>query len=156
MRSTRFGAIAQRKNNGYIWDVYNIAVMYLKQESTDRNDLRVNVPKKTTTYYSNDYSFDNTTGIITLTKPKSIIGNAAAAYNVGAFNDYYRTGNASGNEIWYRMSIQADTFVRAQKKYYSEQTETRGTATGETVESDDINAYPANGKQNGYWYVLRT
>lgn len=156
MRSTRFGAIAQRKNNVYIWDVYNIAVMYLEQESTDGNDTRVNIPNSTTTYYSDNYSFDNTTGTITLKNPKSIIGNAETAYNVGAFNDYYRTGNASGNEMWYRMMFQSNTYVRAQKKYYSEQTETRGTATGKTVESDDINAYPANGKQDGYWYVLRT
>ena len=156
MRSTRFGAIAQRKNNGYIWDVYNIAVMYLKQESTDKNDLGVNVPKSTTTYYSNHYRFDKTTGTITLEKPKSIIGNADDAFNVGAFNNYYRTGNASGNEIWFRLALRSNDFVRALKKYYSEQTETRGTATGETVESDDINAYPSNGKQDGYWYVLRT
>lgn len=149
MRSTRFGAIAQRKNNGYIWDVYNIAYGYSESGTGDFTEWSTNTRKTVDSISKVSIS---ETGFTLLNAKNTMIREMTNYYFVSLTD----SNVSSGDTLYYaNLASQIDwnTIV-----YYTSYgvTQQKGDTLQGQVTDKNINAYPANGEQDGHWYVLRT
>lgn len=137
----------------YVWDVYEVAGPYSLQVDNDPDYLTI--PSGSRVYYAANYSFSQSTGKFTLTNPGSTTGNAQTIATSGYLDSrYWIVGSSSGTEAYYYWSHASGDQIKPQVRHY--RTGSKGAATGQTVFSDDPNAYPANGIQGDYWYVLQT
>lgn len=149
MRSTRFGAIAQRKNNGYIWDVYNIAYGYSESGTGDFSGPRKNT-RQTVKSISN----------VSISETGFTLLNASSTTLINITNYYFvsltDSNVYSGNTLYYANHISTSgTKVNVYYTSYGVTPQKGDTLQGQVTDKN-INAYPANGEQDGHWYVLRT
>lgn len=149
MRSTRFGAIAQRKNNGYIWDVYNITYGY--SQSGTGNFTGPHTSARQTVNSISNVSISET-GFMLLNASSTTLRNIANLYFVSLTDSKV----TSGNTLYYANS--RSTSGTKSIVYYTSYgvTPQKGNTLQGQVTDQNINAYPTNGAQDGHWYVLRT
>ena len=151
----------------YVWDEYiKVASGYKAvHEDTIRLYDESNNGLEFTSYPS--YSFNSTTGKFsssgTATTTEFQLWDSGAGnykysgvptgrYNVSSTQAlYYGSGtlnyrwNSEGTAEWYvQISV---------RRYTAATNYIKGTATGNTVESQDILSYPTNGELGDYWYV---
>lgn len=139
----------------YVWDVYEVNGSY--RSITNSSPTSVIISASSRTYYATNYTFNSKTGVYTLTNPQSVVGNAYSVMNE-LRDHYWIVGSPSASSVYYGF-ISVTTYgdeIDPRTLYYSTGSSSRGDPTGETVFSDDPNAYPANGIQGDYWYVLQT
>lgn len=149
MRSTRFGAIAQRKNNGYIWDVYNITYGY-SQAGTDKFTGMYTSKRKTVDSISKVSISE--TGFMLLNASSTELYNIAHLYFVSLTD----SNVSSGNTLYFADSVKnSGTYAIVSYTSYVVTPQKGDTLQGQVTDKD-INAYPANGEQDGHWYVLIT
>lgn len=149
MRSTRFGAIAQRKNNGYIWDVYNITYGY-SESGTDKFTGTYTNKRKTVDSIS-DVSISKT-GFTLLNASSTILRQIGKHYFVSLTDSKVE----SGDTLYYANSVNTiETKTTVNYTSYVVTPQKGDTLQGQVTDKN-INAYPANGEQDGHWYVLIT
>lgn len=155
MRATRFGAIAQR-NGGYIWDVFNIVTTYTDNQNTTTRRIS-NIGSYGTVYYANSYTFNASTGKYVLSSRRSVENNGDLRNIAPNFqNKYWNTGSTNSYDIlYYSYSAVGTSVITVNNSRVPSSSQSKGTSTGTTVSSNDINAYPENGIQGDYWYVRR-
>lgn len=140
----------------YVWDIYNCTYRNGYKEKT------TNIANSwlSDCYASKSYSFDIITGLYTLIDPVSVhIGSGddiTTAYN----NGYYLIKNTKSGEIMYKYNYlnETDPYHSTLTRYTAVEDESiqvpggKGEATGNTVESYDISAYPQDGLVGDFWY----
>ena len=148
----------------HIWDVFRCSYRYgYKQKIATTMHL---AGMTSYTWYSSSYTFDPYTGLYTLNNPTKITGGKPTA-NSPIIGKYMRSGTAleqtlsrsinkvvsyteaagSGEFNAYLYSVEEDPNILIP--------DGKGEATGNTVYSEDINAYPQDGLQGEYWYVYK-
>lgn len=148
MRITRRGAIAQRKNNAYIWDVYNIVYGY--SESGTGKFAGTYTSKRKTVNSISKVSISET-GFMLLNASSTELYDIANLYFVSLTDSKV----SSGNTLYFADSVKiAGTYATVNYTSYGV-TQQKGDTLQGQVTDQNINAYPANGQQDGYWYVLR-
>lgn len=147
----------------HVWDVFNVktttAKVYAEKKTTNSGTYGKEIDLSGTIYYSDNYTFNTKTGKYSLSSSKSM---SASSFAIACQSDppgtYFIIGSSSGTTM-YSGITDGSTTTEVWVKYTwtststSETTEAKGTATGETVQSVDENAYPQDGAQDGYWYV---
>ena len=137
-------------SSGYTWEKYTTVPGY-------REVFTPTVGYVTTRdafYVASTYSFDSTTGYYTVTQNMAIdfynldeaIGKYIYAYESGTYTEdpIFYIEDATYSSRTYRLTLGRMT---------SESVYSKGTYVG-TVSSDNPTAYPVNGVQGDYWYVL--
>lgn len=135
----------------YVWDVFTIITTYGYKESTSRGET-VNV-SGSTIYYSSAYTFYpwDRSSAYTLTNP------GAGDYNDTA--NYWMVGSTSDSTMYKGHSSYGPSEVTAVTTYKTTRDTSlvrysKGSATGESVESVSAAAYPQDGAQGDYWYTF--
>lgn len=137
----------------YMWDVFTIITTYGYKEKTSRGGT-VNV-SGSTIYYSSAYTFYpwDRSSAYTLTNP------GAGDYNDTA--NYWMVDSTSGSTMYKGRSSFGPSEVKAVTTYTTARDTSlvrysKGSATGETVESVSAAAYPQDGVQGDYWYTYNS
>lgn len=138
----------------WIWDVYTVNSGYREVEGSSTT-----VTRSSAFYAGTTYTFNQNTGEFSVAQTTQISRNSTGATN--AVGKYYVTlTNSSGTQTGTTLYlITAATYSTLRLNltvtpYTSEAYTERGTLVG-SVTDLDVTAYPMNGIQNGYWYVLR-
>lgn len=143
----------------HVWEVYNASKKYVERTQGDYDVW--NLTEKTKIYVPyrnsaiNGYTFDETTGIFTLERENmsEYTGVAAFSNSNTHSSSVWMVDTTSGRVMYADAYAFSPTSIHVHKRYYSELVITKLDARGEIVVSNDINAYPQNGYNNGYWYV---
>ena len=148
MRQTRRGCFAAQGSGAvmYMWDIYTISHDFV------RNESEVGLTQGKRTYFADSITIaaDGTIGLV----------NASRQYvsysNPNLYLKKYTANKEQGNE--YANYIKTYTRTSGNSFYYDGERVTVADARGDfigTVESEDPYAYPENGIQGEYWYVLQ-
>lgn len=137
----------------YVWEKCDAIADTYKTQQTKYGDGIGNpsIPSgaNSSVKYSG-YSFDTTTGTFTMT--------GAGSQNQGTNSYYYYYPSSSSNNIIYEIYVSNTNLSIASWTSYKItsviDTSQKGSTCYGTVTSQDEAAYPANGEQDGYWYVL--
>lgn len=147
MRQTRRGCYAAQGGGAksYIWKVYAI------NSDEVRTTEYYPVPNGATVRYASSYSVSG--GVFALGSLSSAtIYKGTTGVLVGKYiPDTDTKIHKINSYISYSYQAQAHMYNAEVLTL----TNSRGEDTGMTVESEDGNAYPANGIQGNFWYVLQ-
>lgn len=127
----------------YVWEKYDILNLYkAKQESSGTEELPIDL---TGAGYEG-YTLDTETGEFTLTG------------HVSTTNPRYYA-STSKSKIYKKQDVQIGTgSTQILTAYFAinavKESSQKGSTCFGTVTAEDETAYPANGEQDGYWYVL--
>lgn len=148
-----------------VWDVYSVKTTYgyKEQTRTGSNYLSEKLYTNSYLYRASSYTFNAKNGRYTLTSPTQL-----STATTSALSGLYWVASSSTPEnipdIYYGCTLVdwpgygSTGTITGQKNLYSAQDtslvyESKGTATGESVQSVNPNEYPQDGKQDDYWYV---
>lgn len=141
----------------YVWDVFQDDGYYSK---ISESNYRVDVPSGSTIYYRPDnygttaISLNKETGLFEYSNWSTTTGSPSDASDI-LFNHEWSL-SASPTAEYYSSATNVSTkFAIVRYRYYSEYIGVKGESTGTIAESHDINAYPQDGAQNGYYYVFK-
>lgn len=143
----------------YVWNVYNAAVQYTEKTQTGYTVKNLTTSTKIYAAYSSyggaEYTFDSTTGIFTLKADLTTEYTGVSAFTGDGHgtSKSWMVGTTSGTEMYVGYSTTSSTSLGGVTRHYSQFSGSRQDATGYTVESVDINAYPQDYYQDGYWYT---
>ena len=143
------------------WERYS-AISNTKYEQVTTSNvsgINSNVGTSETWYYSaSGFTFSETTGKYSLKSPSSLKG---LQIPIGAANGYFDNAyvimtSSSGSTMYYNCKSYNNAYLTFQTRYTANKTTqySKGSYI-DTVESDNENAYPDEGYQNGYWYVKK-
>ena len=134
----------------YTWDRYNLLITYTESTSPYYNAQE----PYNTYYYGTGYSFNSSTGIYTVTGIGQRIDSSV--FLPIAVKKYLTKVASGASNMWYANAVNdnGSVFIVEGTQYGSYQVSSKGSNAGTTT-SENINAYPANGEKNGYWYVRR-
>lgn len=143
----------------YIWDVYNLTTTYGYKERTS-SGYSVNLYTNSELDVASKYTFDTTTGYYTLTNPSTTTSSSSVSGKYWMINSSGRSQNMYyGWTEWAWTPGSAGT-ITTTRYYASRDTSnviyTKGSATGEQVQSVSQNAYPSDGVQGDYWYTYNS
>lgn len=134
----------------FVWEKYDITVNTYKTQSTKYGDGigSPSIPSDadSSVKYSG-YSFDTATGTFTMTgagaSGNSYYYPSAQPDKIYRFSITTGTPGSGNPGLWtiYKITVVTDTSHKGDT-YYG------------TVTSEDETTYPADGEQDGYWYVL--
>lgn len=148
MRISRRGVIAQKRAQSlYIWDVYFIGTHIETTYGT------IPVPGMIQIYWADQYL--ESAGELELINPT--YGMIETGTTGIIENKYVATASGPVNTLQY-----CSVYIQQQGPFYLYNGQTltstpkKGVSTGRTVESMNPNAYPENGVQGNFWYVLRS
>lgn len=137
----------------YVWEKYDAVADTYKTQRTKYNGGIANPSIPTDADSSvkySGYSFDTAMGTFTMT--------GAGSQNNGTNSYYYYYPSSSSADIIYEVYISNTNLSIVSWTIYKITPVTDTSHKGETcygtVTSEDEAAYPANGEQDGYWYVL--
>lgn len=142
-----FGVPGEHEGGGgaaggvYVWTQHNIGSIESYTTKTGTTSYSKPSDAVTTTYYKT-YTLDPATGIFTLTEGTST-----------ATSGYY-IKSSSGDNVIYKYS---NSFMASYQKIESVlggSTPCKGDTCYGVVTSESKTAYPEDGSQGGYWYVL--
>lgn len=142
MRQTRRGCFAAQGGGAkYVWKIYDLAY-----------GADINAAETASSTFRDEFavskSYTATATTFTLVNPAEVeLADIVAG-------DYFMNGS-----YFCQVISTTPDGRRVRITYYRWLTPTlclQGADTGMTVESTDINAYPANGIQGDYWYVLQS
>lgn len=142
----------------YIWDVFNVTQKVTGYESNSVTGYSTDSMSSFT--YGTSMSFDSKTGYFTLsgTETLSMTENSFTNY-VETENNYWMEGSTKKAKYCY-MGGNWYTGNKAKnvRKYTSTAISetTKGSATGEQVQSVSQTAYPSDGVQGDYWYTYNS
>lgn len=133
----------------YTWEKWSVEATLVVDSYSDETggaQFMDQIPSTSTWQLGTGFSFNTTTGAYTVT------GSAFATINGGGYEgsmDEYVVTVDGGDPNWYNVTKYTHTATAATSHYeYS-----KGATQYANVTSEDPDAYPANGHQDGYWYV---
>lgn len=137
----------------YVWERYNIIAGTYKTQRTeyDHGISNPTIPSdaNSSAKYSG-YTFNSSTGTFTMT--------GAGSKNNITNGYYYYYPSSSSSSIIYEILVTNTNLSIASWTSYKITPVTDTSHKGETcygtVTAEDEAAYPADGEQDGYWYVL--
>lgn len=150
----------------YVWDMFNIRRYYSKQNAGKRFDLK---EARLDEIYIYRYNFSSVTGLFEITSlektfPLEIDQRADGTMavigppmdynwlperlNVGDTSDIMYQGATWSYSDYYSTSTCTSLYA-----YIGVLTDAKGTATGQTVESESQDAYPQDGTSGDKWYT---
>lgn len=159
----------------YVWDVFNVVDSGWKtvESEPDRNtnppigidgDTSLSYYDESSTIYyttsKNNITINNSGYASGFSSSLSLKGVSSGWYK--PLNTAYYAPKSSNNKHYYYGtdgSVISDPNgdaiggVDAEKRYDIVKNYTKGSATGNTVESPNASAYPQNGDSGNYWYV---
>lgn len=145
----------------YVWDVFEDVGSYKSSQTTNQD---VSIPSGTTIYYRPDrygntsWTIDKETGLFTYSGwssyKTSSSNNCLTASDANVFDNEWTLETSPATNIYSGTAVTFERSARAEYCYTGVYEGVKGDATGNTVESADVNAYPQNGAQDGYWYVF--
>lgn len=136
-------------SGAYVWEKYNISQYYENdiklygQTSTKNPDVP---PDADTSVKYTVFNLDSETGEYTLSEPGD-----------GTFPYYCATSSSSKIYYFTQKAVvmpNATSYTTTTTTYTSVLANKQGETCYGTVTAEDEAAYPANGEQDGYWYVL--
>ena len=139
----------------WVWDVYAINSGYnpIEGESSSNSGYSA-------FYAGTSYTLNQSTGEFTVEQTTQIARSSTGATNaVGKYiiDTYSSSGTYTGSTV-YLITAASYSWLTGLSltltPYTSQYYENRGSLVG-SVTDLDVTAYPINGIQNGYWYVLR-
>lgn len=150
----------------YIWDTYNAVAVYSYnwvETRTDENYVLLSAGY----YYADGYTFDESTGIYTLSSPTYANLSNDIYLGQNFVGKFVIKGNSTGSTLYYfpddtyygydsgssKYIIGAYYYIYTSESYVSNYT--KGSATFGTVSSYDMGEYPIDYYIGGVWYVLR-
>lgn len=143
----------------YIWDVYNLTTTYGYKERTS-SGYSVSMATNNNLYVASTYTFDTTTGYYTLTNPSATTSSGSVS---GKY--WMKISSGKSQNMYYGWTdwawIPGSTGTITTTRYYASKDTsnviyTKGSATGEQVQSVSQNAYPSDGVQGDYWYTYNS
>lgn len=151
MRIPRRGVIAQRKVGGFVWAVYSLA--YGIDESAGGTAGNFSVSSNNYRRAAKSYTVSGTYVNLVDSVQTTAANLAPGDYIVTVANTnstattgttLYKVTGVSGSYFSYTISYTA----------YTPALNARGTDTGQRVESNTADDYPADGVQGDYYYVM--
>lgn len=126
----------------YVWEKYDVATIYTKNESTSGKKYSEVTDFGSGSYEG--YTFDKYTGTFSMTGDSSY-----------TTSPYYKP-STSDNKIYkcQVVTIVGSTNTACFPITSELESVGKGSTCYGTVTSEDEDAYPADGEQDGYWYVL--
>lgn len=133
-------------SEAYMWEKYDAVVAtYSEKQGTIEDGFEEKPSDLDSSAKYNRYSFDNTTGIFTLswTDPGGKYYATDSPQKIYKYSQYLITGGGTEQRknLYVPYTAVPDSYQKG-STYYG------------TVTSEDETTYPANGEQDGYWYVL--
>lgn len=141
-------------SSGWTWDVYSVDAGYNPIEGVSDS-----ATPNSAFYVGTSYTLDQNTGMFTVEQTTQIARSSTGATN--AVGKYYislspLSGTQTGAAVYlitaasYSLLTLRLTITPITSQAYAN----RGSLMG-SIEEDDITAYPINGIQDGYWYVMQ-
>lgn len=143
----------------YVWDVYNLTTTYGYKERTT-SGYSVNLYTNSELEVASKYTFDTTTGYYTLTNPSTTTSSSSVS---GKY--WMKTSSGKSQDMYYGWTDWAwtpgsvgtiTTTQYSSSRDHSNVIYTKGSATGEQVQSVSQTAYPSDGVQGDYWYTYNS
>lgn len=143
----------------YVWDVFNLTTTYGYKEKTT-SGYSVSMYTNNNLYVSSTYTFDTTTGYYTLTNPSATTSPSSVS---GKY--WMKTSSGKSPAMYYGWTEWAwtpgstgtiTTTQYSSSRDHSNVIYTKGSATGEQVQSVSQTAYPSDGVQGDYWYTYNS
>ena len=138
--------------NLYTWKKYNVKTEKVYVENISTATTTTTFDKTKTTYVSNGYSFDSSTGIFRVSSTTAQTPSA-----VVSISPYFMFDSNSGKTM-YKYTKKQTTTNDIKLTYYTytstlSERQVQGSYISD-VTSENASAYPTNGKHtDGYWYV---
>ena len=141
-------ALMQKPNQNsgaYVWEKYDAIAAYSEKKGTIEDGFEEKPSDLDNSAKYIRYSFDSATGIFTLslTDPSGKYYATNSPQKIYHYSSYLITGGGTEQRknLYVPYTAVPDGYQKG-STYYG------------TVTSEDEAAYPANGEQDGYWYVL--
>lgn len=152
MRITRRGCYAAQGGGAqYVWAVYNLA--YGIDESAGGTEGSVSLSSSRYKMAAKGYSVSDS-GTVTLTDPTQ---TTAANLAVGDYLVNVSTSSSTattGDTLYKVTGVSGSWNYTISYTAYTPALNARGTDTGQRVESNTADDYPADGVQGDYYYVM--
>lgn len=143
----------------YIWDVFNLTTTYGYKERTT-SGYSVSMYTNSEIEVASTYTFDTTTGYYTLTNPSTTTSPSDVS------GKYWMSDSSGKSQEMYYGWTEWDwtpgstgtitTTQYSSSRDHSNVIYTKGSATGEQVQSVSQTAYPSDGVQGDYWYTYNS
>lgn len=143
----------------YVWDVFNLTTTYGYKERTT-SGYSVSMYTNSEIEVASTYTFDTTTGYYTLTNPSATTSSSSVS---GKY--WMKISSGKSQEMYYGWTewdwTPGSTGTITTTQYsssldHSNVIYTKGSATGEQVQSVSQTAYPSDGVQGDYWYTYNS
>ena len=133
-------------SEAYVWEKYDAVVAtYSEKQGTVEDGFEEKPSDLDSSAKYMQYSFDSTTGIFTLSLafPNGTYYASDSPQKIYKYTQYIITGGGTEERknLYVPYTAVPDSYQKG-STYYG------------TVTSEDETTYPANGEQDGYWYVL--